>query len=121
MDLAFGERERALADEAREWLRVNYEAPPAFATFDEEVEWGRAWQAKLAGARWVGISWPGQSGGPAASAAGGGRGSTAAALRPRSRWPWSTSSTRGPGRRSRSTASVSTSRRRRCLRMAVTS
>src|SRR3954453_13524946 len=67
MDLAFGERERALADEAREWLRTNYEAPGVFATFDEEVEWGRAWQANLADARGVGISWPEQYGGRAAS------------------------------------------------------
>src|SRR4051812_34465211 len=67
MDLAFGERERALADEAREWLKANYEPPPAWKTFDEEVDWGRAWQAKLAGARWVGIAWPEEYGGRAAS------------------------------------------------------
>jgi alkylation response protein AidB-like acyl-CoA dehydrogenase len=67
MDLAFGERERALAEEAREWLRANYEPPPVFASFDEEVAWGAQWQAKLADARWVGIAWPEEYGGRGAS------------------------------------------------------
>ncbi|MDX6285207.1 MAG: hypothetical protein QOG53_692 [Frankiales bacterium] len=67
MDLAFTEDERALADEAREWLAANYVAPAPFATFDDEIAWGRGWQRQLADARWVGIAWPEEYGGRAAT------------------------------------------------------
>jgi alkylation response protein AidB-like acyl-CoA dehydrogenase len=67
VDLAFSAAERALADEAREWLVAHFVAPPAFASFDDEVAWGRQWQAKLAEARWVGIAWPVEYGGRAAT------------------------------------------------------
>ena len=42
--------------------------PPRFDDLAEEVAFGRAWQAKLAGGRWVGVGWPrelgGRGGGP---------------------------------------------------------
>ena len=48
MDLSFSEEERAFAAEVREWLTANAEHPPPFGSIDEEVAWGRQWQAKLA-------------------------------------------------------------------------
>jgi alkylation response protein AidB-like acyl-CoA dehydrogenase len=67
MELSFTDEEQALAAEFRRWLDENLEVPPPFATTAEEVAWGRAWQAKLAGARWVAISWPEEFGGRGAS------------------------------------------------------
>ena len=67
MDLGFGPAERALAEEFRGWLVANLEQPPEFASLDEEVAWGREWQARLAAARWVGIDWPTDYGGRGAS------------------------------------------------------
>src|SRR5262245_1606676 len=63
MDLSFSPSEQAFAAEIRDWLQANVEATPAFASADEELEWGRRWQAKLAADRWVGIHWPGRYGG----------------------------------------------------------
>jgi alkylation response protein AidB-like acyl-CoA dehydrogenase len=40
---------------------------PSFADADEEIAWGRAWQARLASGRWVGIHWPEAFGGRGAS------------------------------------------------------
>ncbi len=37
--------------------------PPRFETLDEEVRFGREWQAQLAGGRWVGVGWPEAFGG----------------------------------------------------------
>ena len=37
---------------------ANLGLPPPFATLDDEVAWGRQWQARLAADRWVGIHWP---------------------------------------------------------------
>jgi alkylation response protein AidB-like acyl-CoA dehydrogenase len=67
VDLAFTVAEQAFADEVRAWLAVEVELPPPFGSLDEEIEWGRAWQAKLAAARWVGIHWPVEYGGRGAS------------------------------------------------------
>jgi alkylation response protein AidB-like acyl-CoA dehydrogenase len=67
MDLAFTEEEEAFAGQVRVWLAENLELPPPFASLDEEIEWGRAWQAKLAAGRWVGIHWPARYGGRSAS------------------------------------------------------
>ena len=67
VDLAFTANELALAAEFRDWLAKHLELPPAFETLDEEIEWGRVWQAKLAAARWVAISWPAEVGGRGAS------------------------------------------------------
>ena len=51
------------AADVRGWLAANLDDVPAFATFDEEVDWGRRWQARLAEERWVGIHWPEEYGG----------------------------------------------------------
>ncbi|MGQ0803719.1 MAG: acyl-CoA dehydrogenase family protein [Actinomycetota bacterium] len=67
MDLSFTEEEQAFAEEVRAWLADNLELPPPFGSLDEEIEWGRAWQAKLAADRWVGIHWPAEYGGRGAS------------------------------------------------------
>jgi alkylation response protein AidB-like acyl-CoA dehydrogenase len=67
MDLAFTEEERAFAAEFRAWLDDNLELPPPFESFDDEIAWGRRWQAKLAADRWVGIHWPSEYGGRSAS------------------------------------------------------
>ena len=69
MELAFSEAEQALADDVRGWLRDNLVLPPPFADLAREIEWGRQWQAKLAGARWVGIHWPTEYGGRSATPA----------------------------------------------------
>src|SRR5204863_9213739 len=67
MDLSFSEEERAFAADVRGWLTANVEHPPPFGSIDEEVAWGRQWQAKLAAGRWVGIHWPAEYGGRGAS------------------------------------------------------
>jgi alkylation response protein AidB-like acyl-CoA dehydrogenase len=55
VDLSFTAEEQAFATEVRSWLAANLEPAPQHASLDEEVAWGRAWQAKLAKDRWVGI------------------------------------------------------------------
>jgi alkylation response protein AidB-like acyl-CoA dehydrogenase len=67
VDLSFTPTEQAFAAEVREWLAANLGDVPAFATFDDEVEWGRQWQARLAAEGWVGIHWPAEYGGRGAS------------------------------------------------------
>jgi alkylation response protein AidB-like acyl-CoA dehydrogenase len=67
MDLSLTPEEQAFAAEIRRWLAANLEVPPPFASLAEEIEWGRAWQAKLARDRWVGIHWPREYGGRGAS------------------------------------------------------
>ena len=67
MDLSFSPEEQAFAAEIRAWLETNLEVPPAFASLDDEVAWGRRWQARLAADRWVGIQWPEEYGGRGAS------------------------------------------------------
>ena len=67
MDLSFTAEEQAFANEVRAWLAANVEVPPRFETIAEEVEFGRAWQARLAKDRWVGIHWPESYGGRSAS------------------------------------------------------
>jgi len=74
MDLSPDEGERALRDECRAWLREHLPweygkgLPPRFDHLADEVAFGREWQAKLAGGRWVGVAWPeehgGRNGGP---------------------------------------------------------
>jgi len=63
MNLSFSPAETEFATEVRDWLAANLEQVPLFPTLAEEVAWGRAWQAKLAAARWVGINWPVEYGG----------------------------------------------------------
>jgi alkylation response protein AidB-like acyl-CoA dehydrogenase len=67
VDLSFTSNELAFAAEVRTWLEANVELPPRFESVEEEVEWGRRWQAKLADGRWVGIHWPTEYGGRGAS------------------------------------------------------
>jgi alkylation response protein AidB-like acyl-CoA dehydrogenase len=67
MDLSLDEDERAFAAQLRDWLGRNLELPPSFEHFDDEIAWGREWQAKLAADRWVGIEWPVEYGGRGAS------------------------------------------------------
>jgi alkylation response protein AidB-like acyl-CoA dehydrogenase len=63
VDLTFSDEEAAFATEVRSWLAANLDLPPTFASMDEEIAWGRSWQAKLAAGRWVGIHWPEAYGG----------------------------------------------------------
>jgi alkylation response protein AidB-like acyl-CoA dehydrogenase len=58
VDLALTAEEEGFRDEVRRWLEANVELPGVFRTLEEEFEWGRAWQARLAADRWVGIHWP---------------------------------------------------------------
>jgi len=67
VDLSFTDAELAFAGEIREWLAANLDVPPSFASLDDEVAWGREWQAKLANERWIGIHWPAEYGGRGAS------------------------------------------------------
>ncbi len=74
MDLRATPSEAALRDEVRDWLRANLPweygkgLPPRFDDLADEVAFGRAWQAKLASGRLVGVAWPreygGRGGGP---------------------------------------------------------
>jgi alkylation response protein AidB-like acyl-CoA dehydrogenase len=63
VDLRFSPEEEAFAAEIRSWLVEHLEPPPPFSSVEEEVEWGRRWQATLAAGRWVGIHWPAAYGG----------------------------------------------------------
>ncbi len=67
MDLALSDAELAFQSEVRAWLEANVEPTPEFGSFEEEFEWGRAWQQRLAADRWVGIHWPTEFGGRGAS------------------------------------------------------
>ena len=63
MDLRLTDEEEAFALEVRAWLRDNLDVPPVFASMEDEIEWGRGWQRRLARDRWVGIHWPYEYGG----------------------------------------------------------
>ena len=67
MDLSFTSEEEAFRAEVRTWLSDHLELPPTFVDIDEEIAWGRRWQATLADARWVGLHWPWEFGGRGAS------------------------------------------------------
>ena len=68
MDLSLTADEQAFAHEVRTWLSDHLpERPPRFASVDDEIVWGRAWQATMAAARMVAISWPHGVGGRSAS------------------------------------------------------
>ncbi|MGH9092509.1 MAG: acyl-CoA dehydrogenase family protein [Acidimicrobiales bacterium] len=67
MDLSMSQDELAFRDEIRAWLRANLDLPERFASLEEELAWGRAWQARLAADRWVGIHWPEAYGGRGAT------------------------------------------------------
>jgi alkylation response protein AidB-like acyl-CoA dehydrogenase len=69
MDLAPTLEQEAIRDECRAWLRAELPweygvgLPPRIDDLAEEVVFGRAWQAKLAAARLVGVTWPAKYGG----------------------------------------------------------
>ena len=67
MDLSLSETEQAFAHDVRAWLEANVVPAPDTDDLAESVAWGRAWQAELAGAGWVGINWPAEYGGRGAS------------------------------------------------------
>jgi hypothetical protein len=67
VDLSLTEPEQRFARDVRAWLEANVEAAPDGDDLAQSVAWGRAWQAKLAAAGWVGINWPAQYGGRGAS------------------------------------------------------
>jgi alkylation response protein AidB-like acyl-CoA dehydrogenase len=67
VDLSFTAEEEAFAAEVRAWLARHVEIPPRFENIADEVAFGRRWQAELARARWIGIHWPREYGGRAAT------------------------------------------------------
>ena len=70
MDLAFTAEEQDFAAEVRAWLAANLAELAVVdddAPLEQQVEWGRAWQARLAADRWVGIAWPAAYGGRGAT------------------------------------------------------
>jgi len=69
VDLSFTADEEAFAGDARAWLAAHVPSGgiPSFASLDDEVAWGRRWQAELAADRWVGIHWPSEYGGRSAT------------------------------------------------------
>ncbi|HEV3225452.1 MAG TPA: acyl-CoA dehydrogenase family protein [Acidimicrobiales bacterium] len=74
MDLAPTAEQDAFRAECRDWLRANLPweygkgFPPRFDDLGDEVAYLRTWQAKLAAARFVGVTWPVEYGGRAAGA-----------------------------------------------------
>jgi len=67
VDLSFSPEEQAFAANVREWLTANLGEVPVFASFDDEVAWGREWQARVAAERYAGLHWPAEYGGRGAS------------------------------------------------------
>ena len=69
MDLTPTAEQRAFRAECRAWLKDNLPwdygtgLPPLFDDLAEEVEFGRAWQRRLAEAGLVGVTWPVEYGG----------------------------------------------------------
>ena len=74
MDLEPTPDQAAFRDECRRWLREHLPweygqgLPPRFERLDDEVAFGKHWQATLAEGRWVGITWPETYGGRGAGA-----------------------------------------------------
>ncbi len=67
MDLTLAAADQEFAAEVRDWLSVHMDRPGRFASVDEEIEWGRRWQATMAADRMVAIAWPEHVGGRGAS------------------------------------------------------
>ena len=69
MDLTTTPEQQRLRAELREWLQDHLPwdygvgLPPRFAELAEEVAFGRRWQAELAAAGWVAVTWPSAYGG----------------------------------------------------------
>ncbi|MXZ54004.1 MAG: acyl-CoA dehydrogenase [Acidimicrobiaceae bacterium] len=74
MDLTPTDEQRAFRTECRAWLKANLPwdygtgLPPLFDDLADEVEFGRRWQRMLAGAGYVGVTWPTEYGGRGADA-----------------------------------------------------
>ncbi|HEX4818694.1 MAG TPA: acyl-CoA dehydrogenase family protein [Acidimicrobiales bacterium] len=74
MDLKPTPEQDEFRAECRDWLRANLPweygkgFPPRFDDLGEEVTYLRAWQRKLADARFVGVTWPVEYGGRGAGA-----------------------------------------------------
>src|SRR3954468_17439488 len=67
MDLTLSPSEEEFRDEVRSWLQENHPGPEPEAGLDEIMDFRRAWQLKLHGAGWAGISWPKEYGGRGAT------------------------------------------------------
>jgi len=70
MDLSFSEQEVRFGQEASAWFSsalADMDLPERFASLNEEIEWGRRWQARMAADRWVGVHWPEAYGGRSAT------------------------------------------------------
>jgi len=69
VDLTPTDEQQRFRAEVRDWLRANLPwewgvgLPPKHDDLADEVAFGREWQAKLAGARLVGVTWPEEYGG----------------------------------------------------------
>jgi alkylation response protein AidB-like acyl-CoA dehydrogenase len=74
MDLGTTAEQESLRGEFRAWLKEHLPwpygegLPPRFDDLAETVAFGRRWQAQLAEARWVGVTWPVELGGRGAGA-----------------------------------------------------
>ena len=69
MDLSLTDAEQQFSAQIRRWLAENLEEPPTFDSLDDEIAWGREWQARLAADRWIAVHWPPSYGGRGASPA----------------------------------------------------
>lgn len=70
MDLSFTPQELAFRDEIRSWLAINArDLDPELSSHDlkTRVAAGRRWQRRMFDAGWVGVSWPVEHGGRAAT------------------------------------------------------
>jgi alkylation response protein AidB-like acyl-CoA dehydrogenase len=67
MDLTLSAEEQVFARDIRAWLAAHVDRPATFASIEDEVAWGRQWQATMAADRMVAISWPEAVGGRGAS------------------------------------------------------
>jgi alkylation response protein AidB-like acyl-CoA dehydrogenase len=77
VDLADSPANAAIRRACRAWLKEHLPwtygegLPPRFESLEDEVAFGRSWQARVAEGRWVGVAWPqeygGRGAGPAAS------------------------------------------------------
>ncbi len=72
MDLTLAVEDAAFADHVRTWLAEHLDLddadrPGRFASIEEEVAWGRRWQARMAADRMVAIYWPEAVGGRGAT------------------------------------------------------
>jgi alkylation response protein AidB-like acyl-CoA dehydrogenase len=70
MDLSFSDAERRFGEDASAWFAsalAEVGLPDQFESLDDEIEWGRRWQARMAADRWVGVHWPEAYGGRSAT------------------------------------------------------